>query len=362
MSRNSRLSILFVADLNSYSKGYARLKCFQKMGARVQSMSHTPVLNDSTGTVPRSFAFRLGWKLGFEQDTENVNDWLLNTSPTKAPDIIWIEKGNMIRPRVLSQLREKYPRSLLVSYSEDDMNNPINRTKAYCDGLGHYNAVITTKSYNANPAELPKLGAAKVIVVDKAYDPDRHHPLMFDDDEAVRYGADVGFIGSFEQSRAEDLIYLAEKNIPVRVWGNGWESFKENVPGLTVERHALVNSGGDLFYTKGICATRINLCFLRKANRDLQTDRSIEIPACGGFMLAEYTDEHARLFDEDKEAVFFRNREELVEKIRYYLDHEEQRAAIAKAGRERCVRDGYANMDRVQYMLTRLFEECGHER
>ena len=65
---------------------------------------------------------------------------------------------------------------------------------------------------------------------------------------------------------------------------------------------------------KGIAAMQINLGFLRKVNRDIQTDRSVEIPACGGFMLAEYSTEHSLLFKEGVEAVFYRNQNELAER------------------------------------------------
>ena len=194
-------------------------------------------------------------------------------------------------------------------------------------------------------------------MVDKAYDADHHLPQTVDENEQNWLATDVGFIGSFERERAEDMRFLAENDIPVRIWGNGWESYRPQPDKMIVERRALVNTAGDALYSKAICASRINLAFLRKANRDLHTDRSIEIPACGGFLMAEYSDEHARLFEEDKEAVFFRSRDELVEKVKYYLGHEEERRAIAAAGLERCRTGGYSHQDRVASMLAAIFPE-----
>lgn len=355
MPENPR--ILFIADLNAYAKGRARLRALERLGAEVTALSHTAIGGDDKGHPELSLAFRVAWKLGFHLDTERINARLADTAAGFKPDLVWIEKGNMVRPGTLARIKALCPDTVIAAYSEDDMFNTLNRTRAFTAGLKHYDVVFTTKSYNAEPGELPALGAKRCVMVDKAYDPDQHMPLEITDNERAAYGADVGFIGSYAPERGQDVVFLARQGIGVRVWGNGWEAFDGTNDNLVIERRALVNTDADLRYTKGIAATAINLGFLRKANRDLQTDRSVEIPACGGFMLAEYSDEHARLFADGGEAVFYRDRNELLSKARYYLEHVDERRTIAAAGRQRCLTGGYSHDERLRFMLDAALGE-----
>ena len=76
-------------------------------------------------------------------------------------------------------------------------------------------------------------------------------------------------------------------------------------------------------------------------------------------MLAERTDDHQRLFEEDREAAFFDSEEELSHKIRHYLAHDAERSAIARRGRERCLRSGYSNAERLAPVLERCREIHG---
>ena len=147
------------------------------------------------------------------------------------------------------------------------------------------------------------------------------------------------------------MCYLASNAIPVKIRGPFWEQASRNHPEIQIYPGELVGNE----YTKTICATKINLCFLRKVNRDLQTTRSVEIPACGSFMLAERSEEHSALFEEDKEAAFFSSNEELLEKVRFYLEHDEQRDKIALAGRRRCIKSGYSNHERLESMIQLIY-------
>jgi spore maturation protein CgeB len=204
---------------------------------------------------------------------------------------------------------------------------------------------FTTKSYGV--AELKALGCKHVIFCGNAYDPHCHRPVQLSEGERKLLGGPVGFIGAFESQRAESMYRLAHSGFQIRIWGPGWERCRLRHPNLIVEHKPLW--GED--YAKAISAFDINLCFLRKINRDLQTTRSVEIPACGGFMLAERTEEHLGLFEEGKEAEFFSSDEELISKVGFYHDNPEMRKGIAAAGRERCIKSGYSN----HYRLKKVF-------
>ncbi len=136
------------------------------------------------------------------------------------------------------------------------------------------------------------------------------------------------------------------------IWGYGWDFIKQKYENI-------IYMGGEIFnedFAKAFTCSKISLNFLRKINRDLHTSRSIEIPACKGFMLAERTDEHKKLFTENIEAAYFSNNQELLEKVSYYLSHDDERKKIVEAGYNRCINSNYSYDDRVQEMIIHLFK------
>ncbi|MBD3797008.1 MAG: glycosyltransferase family 1 protein [Campylobacterales bacterium] len=266
-------------------------------------------------------------------------------------DILLIVKGNDVYPSTLKKIKTVYPSIQLVSWSLDDMYAWHNRSLYFTYGLKYYDNVFTTKSYNVN--ELPLIGAKKVHFIYQAYSKEIHIPH----NECIKKPIyDIVFIGFPEKERFESLQYLAQNGIKVDIFGYPSEWQKE--PYLTHHENLIIHAEGvyGQEYAKTIGSAKISLCFLRKANRDLHTSRSIEIPACGGFMLAERTTEHSELFTEDQEAVYFSSDEELLEKVRYYLSHDDERKAIAGAGLKRCQISGYSYDDMVEKILKAIDE------
>ncbi|HMD43749.1 MAG TPA: glycosyltransferase, partial [Candidatus Acidoferrum sp.] len=64
-----------------------------------------------------------------------------------------------------------------------------------------------------------------------------------------------------------------------------------------------------------------------------------EVPMSGGFYLTEHQDELEEFFEIDSEIACYRNKDELIEKIRFYLKRPDLRERIRNAGRRRCLSD-----------------------
>lgn len=341
------LRILFVGPLNAGGTCHQRMRTLIGMGHQVTPLDTVP---GPLAAKRLTLAWRIRHRLLGARDESRANERLLRLSPALSPQLVWIEKGLTIEAATLHALRERWPGACFVAYSADDMFNPRNQSPAWRESIPIHDLHVTTKSFNV--AELKAAGAHDVLFVDKGFSPEVHRPLPVSDADRERLGGEVGFIGWPERARERSMRFLARNGIAVRVWGP-WPRWKSS-PRFRVEGRPLWSDE----YARAIAAFDINLCFLRKVNRDRHTARSIEIPACGGFMLGERTDEHLRLFREGVEADFFGSDEELLAKVRHHLAHPEERQRIAAAGLARCLNDGYSHERRLATIIDHCRARC----
>lgn len=343
------MKILSVGGMNGLSN-----TCLHRNWALEKIADHIDVVNTSTKKC--SLWYRIAYHLFLYglpirlPEGNHENKKMKEMVDGNNYDIVWIDKGLTIAPETLKYIKQKLPNTKIISYSPDNMTLRHNQSQQYLQCIPLYDYIITNKSYILD--DMRKLGAKNIQFVNNSYEENFHHPYPLTEKEKKELGGDVGFVGMWEKERCKSILYLAQHGVKVKVFGNKtWERYKEYSPNLEIVGHLL--KGED--YCKSLQAFRISLCFLRKMNYDQQTTRSVEIPACGGFMLAERTKEHLVMFEEGKEAAFFSSNEELLEKCLYYLSHEEERKQIALAGRKRCLTSDYSNEGMIRNTLKTIF-------
>lgn len=107
-------------------------------------------------------------------------------------------------------------------------------------------------------------------------------------------------------------------------------------------------------------ASRINLNITM---RPIETGLSLrvwDVLGCGGFLLTNYQAELPSYFEIGKDLDAYESQEELMEKVQYYLSHEEERVEIAIHGYEKTARL-YSYENRLAEMLRILFTTISEE-
>ena len=79
-------------------------------------------------------------------------------------------------------------------------------------------------------------------------------------------------------------------------------------------------------------------------------DEEVTLLGAGGFLLTNYQSEIPEYFEIGKDLEIYASEKELTDKIRYYLEHEEERLEIARNGYEKA-KERYSLEVRVRQML-----------
>jgi spore maturation protein CgeB len=137
----------------------------------------------------------------------------------------------------------------------------------------------------------------------------------------------VSFIGAAYGFRKKTIRFAKHYNIHVQTFGRGWNTrVPANDEVVEIISRSRINLGmGGIGYSEWLTNVKA---------------RDFEIPCTGGGMyLTSYNPDLALHFNVGREIICYRTNDEMVELIRYYLNHSEEAAQIARQGRERCLRE-----------------------
>ena len=152
------------------------------------------------------------------------------------------------------------------------------------------------------------------------------------------------FVGGFAPSHTDRVAWLEEllAHIDVDVFAYGIEQVPERSP---IRDHYRGQAWGWRMYeTLRQSAITLN----RHARIDVRGEvvtnyannmRLYEATGVGTCLITEARENLTELFEPDREVLTYRDTHECIEKLRYYLVHASERAAIAQAGQRRTLRD-----------------------
>lgn len=287
---------------------------------------------------------RIRWRLGWPLDKFDENRSLIEAVEAERPDAVIVDNSKIIHCSTLRRLRE-FGVSTLAYYTPDDAMNTRNLKWPLKLSFPEWDVFFTTKTFNV--PELTAAGVRRPYLIGKAFDPELHRPMTRLEVGGEFDKFDFVFAGACEPERLRSLNRLCEAGFSVVVYGGDLGKWDPRQLHPRLESRPAIFSEG---YTMAMHHGKLALCFLRKANRDQITQRTMEITAMGRPMLAEKTAEHDEHFIDGVEYAGFRDDDELIALARKYLADHEAALDLGRRARARCLAGGYSTLDRAAEM------------
>ncbi|WP_247237851.1 glycosyltransferase [Telluribacter sp. SYSU D00476] len=343
---NMSINILYIGDDNPFSTSYHRASALKRLGHSVISLNPKNAVRGLEGPIISKLHFHTGYKL----IQRNVRAWLLyNIENINKVDLIWINGGELLGKECIQILKRKECPIILYNNDDPTGGRDGSRFNSLLDTISDYDLCVVMREINV--PEYKSLGAKKVISLTMSYDEVAHQPFESYEVIPAQFRSEVAFIGTWMRHEKRDkfLIELLRQGVPVSIWGSRWQKspywnlLKDNYRGGAL---------GGRDYVAAIQGSKVCIGMLSKGNRDLHTQRTLEVPYAGGLLCAERTTEHQNMYVEGLEAVFWSDANECAMLCKKLLANNKLRESIRFAGMKKVRALGVGNEDVCRKILN----------
>jgi spore maturation protein CgeB len=231
-------------------------------------------------------------------------------------DVVYVQNLNVLGPRTLRRLGR---RRLLVGQIASELPEP--------EQLRPFDLVLTSFPHFVD--RLRRLGP------DSAYFRIGFDPRVLDhvDTRGSREGARfVGALRHDQHGRGNELLARASLRAPIDFWGYGVDGWPGDSP---VKRRYRGEAWGLEMY-RVLAGAKVALNRHIDVAEDYANNmRLYEATGVGALLLTDAKRNLGELFAVGREVVAYEDADDLAAKIEHYLEHEDERASIARAGHER---------------------------
>lgn len=236
------------------------------------------------------------------------------------PEVIYIQDLSILTPKTLQILKDQC--KLLVGQ--------IASVLPTMNILSHFDLILTSFPHYVNrlikkgiKIEYFKIGFEKRLL-DRIGNQNRIY--------------DVSFIGSFSpyHMRSTKIFEEAARKIDIHIWGHGLNYLSSNSP---FRKYYHGQSWGiDMYKILSQSKIVINR-HIDAAENYANNMRLYETTGMGAMLITDMKKNLNELFKTGKEIETYKNADELISKVRYYLSHEDKRQEIAVYGQKRTLEE-----------------------
>jgi spore maturation protein CgeB len=175
-----------------------------------------------------------------------------------------------------------------------------------------------------------------------AFGPKRYYKKQL----PIKY--DASFVGSHAAKREEYLDAMIGLTDNVAICGDFYRAKSARVKGKTIRANVPSTFANDLY-----SSSKVNVNIHIPQSKEGFSVRTFEIIGAGGFELVERQKARLLYFEEGKHMEFYDSKDEFLDKVRYYIDHDAERQRIADAG-HRLALEKHTWKARFAEMLTKM--------
>jgi spore maturation protein CgeB len=351
MNNSERNVILFFGNSNSFSTAKHRSDALKRLGFKV--ILHDPYLQLKSKLTLKYISY-FNYITGYFYLQKYMLFWINDILKKYDSDkifFVWIDQGELFGENCINAFKNKQLTVMLYNNDDPTGNRDGNRFKMVMKSLKLYDLTVVVRE--STKQDCINLKAKRVLRVFMSYDEFAHNPLIEQSQIKEEFKSDVTFIGTWmrHEYRDEFLLKLLNAGISIAIWGDRWQKS----PHWNVIKPFFRGTflGGNE-YIQAIQGAKICLGLLSKGNRDLHTQRSLEIPYAGGLLCAERTSEHLAMYNEWEEAVFWTDVEECVEVCKKLLANDTFRERITLGGMKRVRENKVGNEDICNQILEEI--------
>ena len=284
---------------------------------------------------------QLGYKvIGYDYRTHpDYEQDILRIIATEKPDFVFALKGEKFSPAFAEKMRQSGCITILwfTMLSLEEWMIPLARA---------FDFVVVNADHNM--FSLLEKGIVHVTWIHQGFAPEffgiTGGPTV---SAPTDYYADVAMVGSMGKPiykrRSELIARLRKEKIDVKWWGPRLCRQMRNIRYFYGGIHRSWAGGEAYMHDFADVIRHIKIFVGQDADTPFRgkylSNRSFAVMGCGGFYLCRRTYGIESIYDIGREMDVFDTDDEMVEKVRYYLDNEDKRREMALAGQRRVLAD-----------------------